>query len=200
MGWRPPRIPWAWPGSRRRRAEASPIDPWEAAPRRERVPDDTPAARLLSEIEAGALAVYAAHDLPTRPGQYARSPRATGWRYLADDLTAEERWALVLAQKDGSGWRFGSLEDIGDQPDSPPDLKEASLMLRDCHTLRTRLAERSGPDFANDVETAIDLGMAWRQLQLSPPRSVEVRIAPPAKPKKPRKSRAKPKPAKDSQD
>ena len=73
-------------------------------------------------------------------------------------------------------------------------------MLRDCHMLRTRLAERSGPDFANDVETAIDLGMAWRQLQLSPPRPVEVRIAAPARPKKPRKSRAKPKPAQDSQD
>ena len=105
----------------------------------------------------------------------------------------------MLAQKDGSGWRFGSLEDIGDQPDSPPALREASVMLRDCHTLRTRLAERSGAEFAEDIETAIDLGMAWRQLQLTPA-PLQKRIAAPAKPRKPRKSRAKPKPARDSQD
>lgn len=121
---------------------------------------------LLSEIEAAACAVYGRHGLPVQPGHYARSNRTGEWRYLSENLTAEERWALVLAQKPGSGWRFGSLPDIGDRADASEEVREASLILRSCHQLRTSAA--AGAASASDLETAVRLGAAWGRAEVAP--------------------------------
>ncbi|CAN5226404.1 hypothetical protein BH09PSE1_BH09PSE1_15980 [soil metagenome] len=197
---------WKWPGwkSRRRqdRAEIALIeDPWAAAPRTER--EETSVSLMLSDIEAAACAVYARHGLPDRPGHYARSPKSRAWRFLSETLTAEERFALVLAQKDGSKWRFGSLENLGDQADSPPDLRRAAEVLRSCHRLRARLAETGSPSLGEDLEAAIGLGAAWRQLDAGHaptlPRMEPLKLTMPSKPAPKiktarRKPAAKPKP------
>jgi len=121
---------------------------------------------LLSEIEAAACAVYGRHGLPVQPGHYARSNRTGEWRYLSENLTAGERWELVLAQKPGSGWRFGSLPDIGDRADASEEVREASLILRSCHQLRTSSA--AGAASASDLEAAIRLGAAWGRAEAAP--------------------------------
>ena len=148
-------------------AEEAPA-PWT---RRQREGDAAPSstlAGLLDEIETAARAVYVAHGLPDQPGHYARSQKSPQWRFVSDALTAEERWALVMAQKPGSHWRFGALEDLGDQTDSPPDLQRAGRMLRTCRQLRLRLAE--GPhDLGEAFEAAVRLGMDWTSLATDPP-------------------------------
>jgi hypothetical protein len=143
------------------------LDPWSAVPAD--VPREaTPISALLAEIEAGALATYAAHGLPDQKGHYARSAKSPQWRFVSETLTAEERWALVTAQKPGSTWRFGALEDLGDQADSPPDLQRAGRILRACRQLRTRLAE-GGLGLGEDLEAALRLGVEWQALQAEPP-------------------------------
>lgn len=201
MTWRWPHISgWKWPTralqGRRLRTETRPVDPWSAAPSApERV--ETPVALLLSEIEASASAVYARHGLPEKRGHYARSPRAATWRFLSEDLTAEERWSLVTAQRPGSGWRFGSLEDLGDQPDSPPEVRRAARMLRACRSLRIRLAEGGSPSLGEELEAAIHLGSEWRQLDAAAlplmPGSEPLKLTLPSRPRPKRKSRARPK-------
>ncbi len=142
---------WRWPGARRPVPTASPE---ESSPP-EVYPSELSLFSLLSEMEAAACAVYARHGLPVEPGHYALSARTGDWRYLADTLTAEERWALVLAQKPGSGWRFGALPDLGDQGDSPPEVQRAARILKSCDQIRARV--RSGASAA-DFEMAIRLG------------------------------------------
>ena len=67
----------------------------------------------LAQIEAAALAVYAAHGLPTRPGHYRKGPRARWWTFLAERLSPEDRWAEVLARPPEKGWRHAALVDLG---------------------------------------------------------------------------------------
>lgn len=153
---------------------------------------------LLSQVEASACAVYAHHGLPDRRGHYARSPKSETWRFLSDELTAEERWSLVTAQRPGSGWRFGTLEDLGNQPDNPPDVRRAAKMLRNCRKLRARLAEGGSPSLGEELEAAIRLGSEWRQLDAAShahtPHSEPLRLSIPKKTRAPRKSAAKAKP------
>jgi len=172
------------------------IDPWASAPARS-TPVATSLSLLLSEIEEAALAAYGAHGLPTHPGQYARSHKGKGWRFLANDLTVEERWALVLAQREGSRWRFGALHDLGSGSDNPEAVRQAAAILKSCHLLQSRLDEARSPDLGEAIEAAIGLGSAWRQMtnpaEPPLPESDAVNRASPPKPRTPRKSRAKPK-------
>lgn len=165
---------WALPRQlRRRQADADAIidptviDPWAEVPTAlERV--EPAISLLLSEIEASACAIYARHGLPDRPGHYARSQQTKVWRFLSDTLTAEERWAMVVAQRPGSAWRFGTLDDLGDQPDNPPEVRRAAWMLNQCRTLRARLRQGGGASLAEDLETAIRLGSEWREIEAAP--------------------------------
>lgn len=146
---------------------------------------------LLSEIEQTALAIYEAHNVPIRPGQYVRSPRTRRWRFLADRLSAEERWALVLANPPEDGWRYGALEDIGADPAGPPELKAAAALLTGCVRLRTSLGNRDATTLSDDIEAALRLGADWRVLK----QALGRREAEPLKltaPRKPRAPRRKP--------
>ena len=171
---------WALPRRlQRRQAEADALsdpaagDPWAEVPAAlERV--EPPVSLLLSEIEAGACAIYARHGLPDRPGHYARSQQTKVWRFLSETLTAEERWTLVTAQRPGSAWRFGTLDDLGDQADSPPEVRRAARMLSQCRRLRARLREGGGLSLAEDLEAAIRLGMEWRQVEAAPLAAIAV--------------------------
>ena len=178
---------WTWPGVRNR-ASVTRLDDPPSPPDFDPIdadPSHASLTSLLDEIEASACAVYRRHDLPTAPGQYARSAKTGQWRYLSDSLTAEERWALVLAQKPGSGWRFASLPDLGDQTDGPADLRLASRVLRACHHLRARMKQDTPSDEA--LEMSIRLGADWLQLQ-----SGSISSKPAAK--KAARTRSKPKP------
>jgi hypothetical protein len=191
-GWRWPRIP-GWRQSHRPADAQEPADPWPSATDAiERV--ETPINLLLSEIEAVACAVYARHGLPNQPGEYARSPKTRQWRFLSDDLNVEERWALVLAQRQGSGWRFGSLADLGDDEDSPPDLRQAAQILRSCRQLRAGLAARGQSDPGEDMQLAIELGAAWSRLKTLPTAKSKTARRPAGltKPEKPPAKRRKP--------
>ncbi|MBD3836767.1 hypothetical protein [Brevundimonas sp.] len=115
-------------------------------------------SRALSEMEAAAHEVYALHNLPTRPGHYERPPRARRWRFIAEQLTPEQRFQRALDQPRQAGWRFGRLEDLGAHSNKP-DLAAASDLLR----LARRLREaRDGPLLAEDLLTAMELGAIWR--------------------------------------
>ena len=177
-------IRWRWPGARR----PVPTAPPEASPPPEVDPSEISLLALLAEMEAAARAVYARHGLPVEPGQYARSAKTGDWRYLADALTAEERWALVLAQKPGSGWRFGALPDRGAQDSSPAEVQRAARILRSCDHIRVRV--RRGASAA-DLEMAIRLGADGIELERD-------QAAPPPKPRRRKaaqsRSKAKPQP------
>lgn len=177
-------IRWRWPGARRSVPTASP----EASSPAEADLSELSLFSLLSEMEAAACAVYARHGLPDQPGEYALSASTGDWRYLADTLTAEERWALVLAQKPGSGWRFGALPDLGDQGDSPPEVQSAARVLKACDQIRARV--RGGASAA-DAEMAIRLGADGIELERE-------QAAPPPKPRRRKtaqgRSKAKPQP------
>ncbi len=148
----------------RPRRETPQDDPFPSAARTEHRPAAEGPARLdalsraLSEMESAAHEVYALHGLPTRPGHYERPPRARRWRFIAEELTPEERFQRALAQPPQAGWRFGRLEDLGARSNKA-DLAAASDLLR----LARRLREaRDGPLLAEDLLTAMELGAAWR--------------------------------------
>ena len=148
----------------RSRRETPQDDPFSTGDRTERRPaPEGPArqdalSRALSEMEAAAHEVYALHGLPTRPGHYERPPRARRWRFIAEQLTPEERFQRALDQPRQAGWRFGRLEDLGARSNKP-DLAAASDLLR----LARRLREaRDGPLLAEDLLMAMELGAIWR--------------------------------------
>lgn len=199
MAWRWPKVlGWSWPIalSGRRVAPHRPVaaDLWASAPGASETPA-SPISALLSDIEAAACAVYARHGLPDRQGQYARSPKAEGWRFLSQDLTAEERWAFVTAQRPGSGWRFGALEDLGEQAAMPDEVRRAAGVLRACARVRNRLAEGGSASLGEELEAAIQLGAQWRQMQAPavhyPAATEPLRLTVPTRPRAKRKSRAK---------
>ena len=93
----------------------------------------------LDAIEAAALAVYAHHGLPTRPGHWRRGPRAKGWTFLGARLTPEDRWAEILARPPEKGWKHAALADLG-ALDGRPGPRRASERLNAVARLRARLA------------------------------------------------------------
>ena len=109
----------------------------------------------LAAIEAGALAAYAKHGLPTRPGHYRKGPRAKAWTLLAADLSPEARWAEVLARPPEKGWRHAALADLGAM-DGRPGPRRASEQLKTVARLRERLTagEPLSPD---DLLAALEL-------------------------------------------
>jgi len=139
-------------------------DPWSI--RGEPAPPQ-PVHALLDEIEAAALAIYLAHGLPTRIGQYARSARSRTWKFVAETLSAEERWALFLANDTGKGWRFASLEELGlTEVNGSADLRRASELLTACRSLRSGLNGEGTTSRADDIETALRLGSEWRLIEM----------------------------------
>lgn len=122
--------------------------------------------RLIAHIEACALAVYSANDLPIRPGHYAKSRQGQGWRFLAETLTAEERWALIEANADDPTYLFGTLEDLGAKgcdPASP--VGQASYVLKECRAARMACRAGSQQTSAQSLESAIRLGRKWAELE-----------------------------------
>lgn len=129
-----------------------------------RVAEASPLTALLDEIERTALTIYGLHDLPTLPGHYGRSPRRQEWQFLDDALTAEERFALVIANPK---WRFSTLENLGHAPSTAtlsPDLAAAADLLTGCATLRSQLGAGFRLD-ASQAEACIRLGADWRLLE-----------------------------------
>ena len=140
-------------------AAPEPSDPFAMTERLTPEPDAL--SLQLSRIEATALAVYAEHGLPTRRGHYRKGPRAGRWSWVAERLSPEERFALVLARPPEKGWRHGSLEDIGAQETGKPRLIEAARLLAGVTALRRRLREGAMGD---DIVAALSLGGDWRAL------------------------------------
>ena len=136
------------------------VDPFAEAERATPQPDAL--SLMLDRIETTALAVYAEHGLPTRRGHYRKGPRAARWSWVAERLSAEERFALVLARPPEKGWRHGSLEDIGAHETRKPRLVEAARLLAGVTALRRRLREGA---VAEDVATALALGEGWQALK-----------------------------------
>ena len=131
---------------------------------------DRPVLLQLAEIEAAAINVYAEHGLPTLPGHYARSAKQTKWRFLAENMTVEERWEFALVQRPGVKWRFGALEDLGSGPDYPEQVQVAARSLATLRHLRGRLGPVAGT-LDEDLHAAIRLAADWRRLTDTPARS-----------------------------
>lgn len=144
----------------RKRALVIASDQWERAGRQ--TPVTLP---VIAEIEATAVDVYAAHGLPTRPGHYQRAPGAPEWTWLAEELPADLRWALVLERPPEHGWRYATLEDIGRFPGASSELRAAAHLLGECRHLKDRLAGREPGEPGDDVQTAIRLGFEWHALK-----------------------------------
>jgi hypothetical protein len=145
---------------RRETADGPAADPFAGAERLTPEPDAL--SLRLDRIEATALAVYAEHGLPTRRGHYRKGPRAARWSWVAERLSAEERFALVLARPPEKGWRHGALEDIGAHETRKPRLVEAARLLAGVAALRRRLREGA---VAEDVAAALTLGEGWQALK-----------------------------------
>lgn len=175
--------------SDRRRASPPTVadDPFRRPDNAESAPPDALSA-ALDEIEAGALALYAAAGLPTRPGHYRRGPRASTWVFLAAHLTPTERFELTLKHPPEKGWRFARLQDLGARSDRE-DLRAASRLLGDVAEIRTV----RGPLTREHLLTAMELGGAWRALRDA--RTVRVSRLTLTAPSKARSKRDKPPPA-----
>ena len=137
---------------------------------------------VMAKVEKLALKVYGECGLPTEPGHYRRGPQADGWIYLGQHLDAETRWAMILEMPPEAGWRYATLEDLGRYPGAPTELKAASNLLATCRHLKARLAGGEPGNPGDDLETAIRLGVDWRELQdlLSWRESTKLRLTPPA--------------------
>lgn len=146
--------------NRRVTALVAAADLWERAGRRG--PATLP---VLAEVEASAMDVYAAHGLPTQPGHYQRAPGAAEWTWLAEELPAELRWAMVLERPPEHGWRYATLEDIGRFPGASSELLAAADLLGECRHLKNRLSGREPGEPGDDIQTAIRLGFAWHALK-----------------------------------
>lgn len=146
--------------SKRTTALVVAADMWERAGRRG--PATLPA---IAEVEATAIDVYAAHGLPTRPGHYQRGPGALEWTWLAEELPAELRWAMVLERPPEHGWRYATLEDIGRFRGASSELLAAADLLSECRHLKGRLTGREPGEPGDDIQTAIRLGHAWHALK-----------------------------------
>lgn len=117
---------------------------------------DAALERRLAAAEAAALAVYARHGLPVRPGHYRRGPRAARWTWLGESLDPGDRWARVLERPAGRGWRFGTLEAVG-ADDPRPEVAAAARRLADCRLIRQAVADGAAQAAA---EALIRLGSA----------------------------------------
>lgn len=117
-------------------------------------------SRLLDQVEAGALAVYDQHGLPTRVGHYVREPEGGDWRFIAEHLSPTRRFELMLEHPPEQGWRFARLEDLGARHPNHPEVEVASELLNAVSRLR---ANRNAAS-ADDLAEAIRLGQAWRAL------------------------------------
>ncbi|MBX9616326.1 MAG: hypothetical protein K2X25_12080 [Caulobacteraceae bacterium] len=139
---------------------------------------------VMAEVEALALRIYGAHDLPTRPGHYRRGPDAGTWVYLGEQVDPDLRWAMVLEMPPEAGWRYATLEDIGRFPGAPADLRAASELLATCRHLKSRLAGREPGHPGDDLETAIRLGASWRGLTdaLAQRSKSRLKLTPPSDP------------------
>ena len=135
-------------------------DIWERAGRRA-----SATLPAIVEIETSALEVYAAHGLPTRHGHYQRAPGATEWIWLAEELPADLRWAMVLERPPEDGWRYAILEDIGRFPGASTELVAAAGLLGGCRHLKDRLNGREPGEHGEDLQMAIRLGSDWQGLK-----------------------------------
>jgi hypothetical protein len=104
--------------------------------------EGSPAARLAA-LRASALAVYRAHDLPTKAGFYRKGPRAKRWTRLADDLDAGARWDLIRAHAPDSGWRFLERDRLGETHEAE-EVREAARVLVACARLEAALEGAEG--------------------------------------------------------
>jgi hypothetical protein len=151
-------------GNRGRRSRKTTIaiasDVWERASRRK--PVTLPA---IVDVETTALEVYAAHGLPTQHGHYQRAPGAAEWTWLAEELPAELRWAMVLERPLEHGWRYATLEDIGRFPDAAAELLAAANLLSGCRHLKDRATGREPGEPGDDIQTSIRLGFEWHALR-----------------------------------
>ncbi len=135
-------------------------DDWGSNPQSS---DSGPLDRLLLDIERDALAVYAANDLPTRTGHYARAPGDRIWQFVAERMTPEDRWGLLDEYPPQDGWRFATLQKLGRyEPDGSPTVAAAAL-LDDCFTLRDSPQARQEATMLL-LERSIRLGAAWQSL------------------------------------
>ena len=104
---------------------------------------DTGATARLAALRASALAVYRAHDLPTKAGFYRKGPRAKRWTRLADDLDAAARWDLIRAHAPDSGWRYLERDRLGEGHEAA-EVREASRVLVACARLEAALDGAEG--------------------------------------------------------
>ncbi len=169
---------------RRRPAVASDpdvVDPFDR-PDAATPAEPDPLSLALDEIEAGALAVYAAAGLPTQAGHYRRERDDERWVFLAAQLTPQERFALTLEHSPEQGWRFARLQDLGARSERE-DLRAASRLLADIARIRASRREILTQDH---LLTAMELGAAWRALRDSQPvRGSRLTLSAPEQPDKP---------------
>lgn len=152
---------------RQRPADVPPaerVDPFER-PEAAAPAEPDPLSLALDEIEAGALDIYAKGGLPTQGGHYRRGADGDGWRFVAAELTPQERFALALAHPPEQGWRFARLQDLGARSERE-DLRAASRLLGDIARLRASRREVLTRDH---LLTAMELGSAWRALRDAQP-------------------------------
>lgn len=135
-------------------------DDWGSNPQSS---DPDPLDLLLLDIERDALAVYAANDLPTRTGHYARAPGDRAWQFVAERMTPEDRWGLLDEYPPQEGWRFATLQTLGQHEPDGSHAAAAAGLLDDCFTLRASPQARHEATMLL-LERSIRLGAAWQSL------------------------------------
>lgn len=112
---------------------------------------------LLSKMRRAAVDVLAGVGLPTREGTYRRSDGV--WSHLADRLSPEEKWSLVLATPPEAGFTYGRLSDVArDLADGRREVLAAADVLSGIERLEMQLDDGSG-GWDPRASSAVQAGM-----------------------------------------
>lgn len=105
------------------------------------------ALALLTEIERGAIEVFARHGLPTQPGLYRQEEPGGPWSLMDKPHSTEERWEMILSRPPEAGFRYLSLAEIGrlERP-GDADVLAAAATLDRSWDLRRLLEGPEGPE------------------------------------------------------
>ena len=117
---------------------------------------------LLDAIEALAGRIYADHGLPSQKGHYRRSGDGAGWDMISSQLTAAEKFDLILSAPDQSRYHYAAHDRLGAKHESPL-VRQAAALLAASRGIQHKLNTQSAFT-AQSLADCIRMGALYQSL------------------------------------